>query len=53
MRYLVEVSPNPIIPVTVEANTEQEAIEQVLKQNGEAGDTYYAEPTFKVKPLED
>lgn len=53
MRYLVEITQSPTIPVTVDAESDQEAIEQVLLQRGEVGDTFYGEPTFTVKKLDD
>ena len=48
MRYLVEVTCSQVIPVTVDAESEKEALDSVLRQQGEAGDTIYQEPSFKV-----
>lgn len=39
-RYCVEVSNEQITPVIVEAESKSEAIELVLNQCGEAGDSY-------------
>lgn len=39
-RYLVEVKQEIITPVTVEANSQREAIESVFRQQGHAGDSY-------------
>ena len=41
--YLVEVKQELITPVTVEADSQQEAIELVLGQQGYTGDTYPGE----------
>ncbi|GEM_PF-6605104 len=42
-RYRVEIGQEIITPVIVEADTEQEAIDSVLQQQGEAGDCYYSD----------
>lgn len=52
MRYLVEITQKPTIPVTVEAESEQDAIALVLSQHGDAGDVFYGEPTFSVSKIE-
>jgi hypothetical protein len=41
MKYLVEFITKTVTPVTVKADTPQEAIEHALRQEGYAGDTYY------------
>ena len=53
MIYLVEVTQHLTTPITVEADSEQHAIELVLRQRGEAGDQYYPDPSFKVRLLEE
>jgi hypothetical protein len=52
MNFLVEFSTKKITPVTVEADTPQEAIERVLRQEGHAGDTYYEDmKLLKVREI--
>ena len=53
MKHLVEVICSQVIPVTAEAESEQEALDSVIRQQGEAGDTIYQEPSFEVKCLDD
>lgn len=53
MKYLVEVTCGQVIPITVEAKSEKDALEFVLRQQGEAGDTIYQEPSFHVRSLDE
>lgn len=40
MKYLVEVASQNVVPVVIVAASEQEAIECVLRQQGDAGEPY-------------
>ncbi|MEH6559586.1 MAG: hypothetical protein V7708_17455 [Oceanicoccus sp.] len=42
-RYMIEVKQEFITPITVDANTQREAVEKVLGQQGNAGDTFPGE----------
>lgn len=53
MRYLIEFATTKVTPVTVNADTQQEAIESALRQEGEAGDTYYQDmEILAVRPVD-
>ncbi len=40
MKYLVEVASQTVVPVVIDAVSEQEAIECVLRQQGDASEPY-------------
>lgn len=51
-RFTVRVITKTETPYTVEAESEQDAMERVLAGLGDAGDEDYPEPGIFVKPLE-
>lgn len=51
-RFQVNVITKTETPYTVEAESEQDAIERVLAGFGDKGDEDYPEPDIFVKPLE-
>lgn len=51
-RFVVRVEQRTVIPYTVEAESQQDAIERVLAGFGDKGDEDYPEPDIFVKKLE-
>lgn len=51
-RFAVRIEQRTVIPYTVEAENEQDAMERVLAGEGDKGDEDYPEPDIFVKSLE-